>query len=466
VRVQRVVIGLIAGLIVGILLGAWPGAFASGVTAVLSPIGQLWVGAIRMTVIPLVVSLMFVSVASRESNRMLGRVGAASLVSFLALLVFSAIVAVVIVPPVIGGMRLSADAVAALRSSATAGAAGTTAQLGQLPGFSAWLTSLVPSNVMKAATDGALLPLILFTLLFALAARHIEPALRDALTTFFGAIAGAMTRIIEWIVAVAPIGVFALVVVAASKAGIALAGAMAYYVVAISVLSVMFALLMYPLATAIGRVRQRDFIRAVFPAQAVAFSSSSSLASLPALVEGARKLGLPSQIGGFVLPLSVATFKVATPITLLTGTLFLSRLYGVSLQTTTLFTLALTAIALSFTAPGVPQGAQLMLAPLLASNGIPAEGIALLIAADTIPDLFGTVTNVTGDLVAGTIVAQYGVTKAGHQARTVDPPALKGPEDDYNAALRGPEDDYNAALKGPRDDYNAASDSTPVEANT
>jgi proton glutamate symport protein len=409
VRVHRVVIGLIAGLIVGTLLGAWPGDFSSVVTAILTPVGQLWVSAIRMTVVPLVVSLMFVSVASRESSRMLGRVGAASLVSFLALLAFSAIVAVILVPLVMGGMGLSADSVAALRSSATAGAQGTTAQLGQLPGFSAWLTSLVPSNVIKAATDGALLPLILFTLLFALAARQIEPTLRDALTTFFGAIAGAMTRIIEWIIAVAPIGVFALVVVAASKAGFALAGAMVYYIIAISALSLLFALLMYPVAAIVGRVAPFDFVRAVLPAQAVAFSSSSSLASLPALVEGAKKLGLPPQIAGFVLPLSVATFKVATPITLLTGTMFLSRLYGVSLDTTTLFTLALTAIALSFTAPGVPQGAQLMLAPLLASNGIPAEGIALLIAADTIPDLFGTVTNVTGDLVAGTIVARHGI---------------------------------------------------------
>jgi proton glutamate symport protein len=409
VRVHRVVIGLIAGLIVGTLLDAWPGDFASGVTSVLTPIGQLWVSAIRMTVVPLVVSLMFVSVASRESNRMLGRVGAASLVSFLVLLTFAAIVAVLVVPPLMGEMKLAPDAGAALRSSATAGAAGTTAQLGQLPGFAAWLTSLVPSNVVKAATDGALLPLILFTLLFALAARHIEPALRDALTTFFGAIAGAMTRIIEWIIAVAPIGVFALVVVAASKAGLALAGAMVYYVIAISALSLLFALLLYPVAAIVGRVAPYDFVRAVLPAQAVAFSSSSSLASLPSLVEGAKKLGLPPQIGGFVLPLSVATFKVATPITLLTGTMFLSRLYGVSLDTTTLFTLALTAIALSFTAPGVPQGAQLMLAPLLASNGIPAEGIALLIAVDTIPDLFGTVTNVTGDLVAGTMVARHGI---------------------------------------------------------
>jgi proton glutamate symport protein len=408
VRVHRVVIGLIAGLIVGSILGAWAGDFSSRVFAVLSPIGQLWVGAIRMTIVPLVVSLMFVSVATRE-NRGLGRVGGVTIVTFLALLVFSAVVAIVIVPPLMRDMKLSPESVAALRGTATAEAAGTTAKLTQLPGFSAWLTSLVPTNVVKSATDGAMLPIIVFTLLFALAARKIDEELRGTLVSFFGAVAGAMTRVVEWVIAVAPIGVFALVAVATGRMGLSLLGAMTYYVVGISAMSVLFALLMYPIATLAGGVSPRAFVRAVFPAQAVAFGSSSSLASLPALVEGSRRLKLPSQIGGLVLPFAVATFKVATPITMLTGTMFIARLYGVSIDTTALISIVLTAIALSLTAPGIPQGAQLMLAPVLTSYGLPAEGIALLIAADTIPDLFGTVTNVTGDLVAGTVVGRHAI---------------------------------------------------------
>jgi proton glutamate symport protein len=119
-------------------------------------------------------------------------------------------------------------------------------------------------------------------------------------------------------------------------------------------------------------------------------------------------------VTGFVLPLSVSTFKVATPITWLIGTLFLSRLYGVPLGGIALLTIALTAVALSLTIPGVPQGAQLLLAPVLASYGIPPEGIALLIAADTIPDLFGTMTNVTGDLVVGAVVARHTVADGAH----------------------------------------------------
>ena len=220
-----------------------------------------------------------------------------------------------------------------------------------------------------------------------------------------------MTTVVDWIIWVAPVGIFSLVVVAASRAGIVLAGAMAYYVIAISALLALFALLMYPIAAMVGRVPLGWFTRAAVPPQAVALSSSSSLASLPALVESARSLGLPPSVTGFVLPLSVSTFKVATPITWMMGILFLARLYGVELSTAALVSVAATAAALSLTLPGVPQSALLLLTPVLSSYGIPAEGIGLLLAADTIPDLMGTMTNVTGDLVVATVVGGWGVAE-------------------------------------------------------
>jgi Na+/H+-dicarboxylate symporter len=324
---------------------------------------------------------------------------------------FAAVVALALAPALMDDMKLGAGAAAALRATASAGATETTAHVTQLPGFGAWVMSLVPANVVSAAAGGAMLPVIVFTLLFGLASQRIDASLRTALVGFFGAVASATTTIVDWIIAVAPIGIFALVTVAASRAGVALAGAMTYYVLAISLLLVLFALLIYLVASIGGRIPLGWFTRGVLPAQAVALSTSSSLASLPALVEGARALGLPTPVGGFVLPLAVSTFKVATPITWLVGTLFLAKLYGVPLGTTALVTMAFTGVALSFTIPGVPQGAQLMLAPILVSYGIPAEGVALLIAADTIPDLVGTMTNVTGDMVVGAIAGRHGVAE-------------------------------------------------------
>ena len=407
-RARRVVVGLIAGLIIGSAIGAHPGPIALRVVSIIEPVGQLWVGAIRMTVVPLVISLLFVGVAGHDESERFGRIGGVTVVTFVALLIFAAVVALLLAPPLMRDMKLSAEALANLRATAGAAAAKTTAQAAQVPGFASWVTSLVPANVVKAAADGSMLPVIVFTLLFGLATRHIESSLRASLLHFFGAIASAMTTVVDWVIWVAPIGIFSLVVAAASRAGIALAGAMAYYIIAISALLALFALLMYPIAAMVGRIPLGWFTRAAVPPQAVALSSSSSLASLPALVESARALGLPTSVTGFVLPLSVSTFKVATPITWMMGVLFLGRLYGVELPTSVLVSVAATSAALSLTLPGVPQGALLLLTPVLTTYGIPAEGVGLLLAADTIPDLMGTMTNVTGDLVVGTVVGGWG----------------------------------------------------------
>jgi Na+/H+-dicarboxylate symporter len=376
----------------------------------LQPIGDLWVNAIRMTIVPLVVALLFVGIAAREPRDGIGKLAFVTGATFVALLVFAGFVALLIVPPLIGDMKLSAAAAAALRSTAQTGADSTVVRAAQLPGFGSWVTALVPANVVKSAADGAMLPLIVFTFLFALAARQIDATLRASLIELFTAIAGATTTIVDWIIFVAPIGVFALVTAAASRAGSAIASATAYYILAICAAHVLLALLTYPIATIIGRVPLGWFTRAVLPAQAVAVSSSSSLASLPALVEGSRSLGQPVEASGFSLPLAVSTFKLVTPVTWLMSVLFLARLYGVTISTTSSITIVLTAIALSFATPGVPQGAQLVLAPILVGYGIPPAGIALLIAADTVPDLFATMANVTGDFVAATIVSRHGVT--------------------------------------------------------
>lgn len=402
-RVRRVVAGLILGLLLGSIVAGTGNDAAIRAVGLLGPIGQLWINAIRMTVVPLVIALLFVSV-TRDADRRLGRLGVVTIVVFVAILLFAAVLAVLLAPPLMADLKLTSAAATSLRATATSGGGHTAALRTELPGFGQWLTALVPANAIGAAAEGAMLPLIVFTLLMALAARTIDAAIRQPLVAFFAAVAAVMTRLVEWIIAVAPIGIFALVASASSRAGVALAGALVYYVVAISAVLVLFALLLYPIATFAGHIPLPRFARAVLPAQAVALSSSSSLASLPALVEGGLALELPAPVTGFVLPLSVSAFKAAAPITWMVGTLFLARLYDVTLTGAAVVTIALTAVALSLTIPGVPQGAQLLLAPLLVTYGIPAEGIALLIAADTIPDLMGTMANVTADLVVSAVV--------------------------------------------------------------
>jgi Na+/H+-dicarboxylate symporter len=142
----------------------------------------------------------------------------------------------------------------------------------------------------------------------------------------------------------------------------------------------------------------------MLPSQLIAASSSSSMACLPALVEGAELLGLTSRVTGFVLPLAVSAFKIAAPVSWTVGALFVAWFYGIHLGPRELGTIAVAAIFLPFIGPGVPRGAFLMLAPLFLAIGLPAEGIGILIAVDAIPDIFSTILNVTGDLAAAAII--------------------------------------------------------------
>jgi proton glutamate symport protein len=407
-----VFLALVAGFVVGVTLAAVNPILAGQIASVTSVVGTLWINLVRMTVVPLVVALLFVSVAGSsavadggEGTDTITREGIAAIAAFVGLLTLSAFAAFILAPAVMDSAPIDLDSISALRMSASQTAESTQEAVKRLPGFSVWVGALVPTNVVKAAADGAMLSLVVFVLIFALAARRLAPAGRATLVAFFSMISDAMTRIVEWVIALAPIGVFALIIGPAASSGGSLAGAMGYYVVSISLVLMLFTLLLYPVAHVAGIPLPR-FVRGVFPSQAVALASSSSLASLPALIEGARRLAIPDRIAGFTLPLAVATFKIATPITWGVGTLFLARLYGVELTTLDMATLLLTSVVLSFSIPGVPQGAWLLMAPVVASLSIPPEGVALLIAVDTIPDLFGTMTNVTGDMVATAVVAR------------------------------------------------------------
>jgi Na+/H+-dicarboxylate symporter len=275
--------------------------------------------------------------------------------------------------------------------------------------LASWLTSLIPTNPIAAAANGAMMPLVVFSVIFALAIVRAQAASRAALVGFFASLADAMLVLVRWIILLAPVGVFALVLPVASRAGAALAGAIGFYIVAYSVGSIVTILCCYPVAAVVGRVPIHKFAKAVLPAQLIAFSSSSSIATLPAMIECAEDgLELPERITGFVLPLAASTFKLAGPVAWTFGALFVGWFYNVPLHVTQLATIAFAAVFLSFGVPGVPRGAFILLAPLFIAIGLPVEGIGLLIAVDAIPDTFATVLNVMGDLTAATLVNRLG----------------------------------------------------------
>jgi len=398
----RVLVALLAALAAGIAIAISGSARLAQAAAALAPVGTLWINAIRMTVIPLVVALLITGVASAADMRTIGQLGGRTLLTFFFLLLGTA---VVIVPLAALAFSLLSPA---SHPALPAGAAEAAGQLGTAPSvsFGTWLGSLLPANPIAAAAEGAMLPLILFTLLLALAITASGDSARETLLGFFRALADAMLVLVRWVVWLAPIGVFALVLPLAARGGAAVAGAVGYYVLLYSGASVFVILLLYPVVRLAAKIPMSRFARAVLPAQLVAFASSSSIASLPALVEGAeRGLGLPERVSGFVLPFAVSTFHIAGPVSWTIGALFIGWFYGVPLSLGALATVGLASIFLGFAAPGVPRGAFLMLTPLFLAIGLPAEGIGILIAVDAIPDLFSTGLNVTGDLAAAAMVA-------------------------------------------------------------
>jgi Na+/H+-dicarboxylate symporter len=397
-------LALAAGLAFGILAQRAGGGALAAVAAV-EPLGALWINAIRMTLVPLVVSLLIVSVTSFADVRALGRLGARTVALFLVLLAGTAVFAALASPAVFAYLPVDEATAAALRARAAVAAAGeATPELPTLRGF---VVGLVPTNPVRAAADGAMLPLVVFTLLFAVAVTRLPQASRDVVTGFFRAVSDAMLVIVRWVLMLTPVGVFALTAAMGAELGLGIVGPVGFYVVALCALVLVAGLALYPVAALGGGVSLRRFARACAPAQAVAIGTRSSLASLPALIEGARReLGDRPGITGFVLPLAVSTFKINTPIADLVGPLFLAHLYGVHLTAGEIAVMTLITVAMSFSNPGIPSGGLFVVtAPVMLSAGLPLEGIGLLIAADAIPDIFNTVFNVTGDMAVATLAA-------------------------------------------------------------
>lgn len=394
---MRVLAGLVLGLAVGLLVLAHPTPALLAVVRTVAPIGTLWVNAIRMTVVPLVFALLVTGIAGVSDMRTVRVLGARTLATFVGLLLISTMVALLVVPVLFAGLHVNAAARATLARGGTA-AAGA-------PGFAEWFTAIVPVNPVQAAAAGEMLPFIVFAIAFALGLLTIARERRDAVVSVLRGVGDAMLAIVRFVIALSPVGVFALMLSVASRTGLAAAGALAYYVSAAVTAHLVLILTLYPLARLLARVPVLRFARAALPAQAVAVATSSSLASLPALIDSAdRRLNLPMEASGVVLPLAVSTFKLAAPVVWMVAAVFLARFYGVTLTVGQIAVIATTAGLTSFSTPGVPHGGLLVMTPLIVTMGIPAEGVGLLIAVDAIPDIGATTVNVTGDLLASAIV--------------------------------------------------------------
>jgi proton glutamate symport protein len=390
----RVLLGLLAGLALGIALASWLPPTWQPVAGWIEPIGTIWTRALQLMVIPLVTTLLFTGVSAGGAG--LRRLGAKGIALFAIILVTVAALTLLVAPALFARIPLDPSAAQALRAASTA-------PHDAVPSFRDWLVGLMPNNLVAALSAGAMLPIIVVTLIFAVAATRLPAETRARLERAAEAIKAVTLVAVRGILALAPYGVFALAVPLALRLGTTALGAVAMYVVITAVLSLIAIAAMYPLAWLRG-VPVPRFARAVAPAQGIAVSSRSSLAALPALIGGASALGMPDRITGFLLPFSTSLFRLGSAVGLPVGVLFIAALYRVDLGAAQLVTVGVTSVLLTFSAPGIPGGSILIMAPVLLSVGLPVEGVGILLGVDTIPDIFRTSANVTGAMTAAVVL--------------------------------------------------------------
>jgi Na+/H+-dicarboxylate symporter len=409
----RVLLGLAAGLVVGFLTTALGDGTAERIAGFVAPVGTLWLNALRMTVVPLVVSLVIVGIAEASSAASAGRMTGLALLLFIVLLTASGVATALLGP----GFYSLLPGDPAARAALVAAEGSTPLQ--SVPSLADQLANLLPSNAIAAAAEGAMVPLVLFALIFGFAVTRIPTAYRVQVVELLRGIASTMLVIVGWVLKVAPIGVFALILPVAARFGAGLIGAAGWFVFGQSFIQSTVLLAMYPIAVGLGGVSLRTFAKAAAPAQGVAFSIQSSLASLPVMLEVAtERLGIPARIAGVVLPLAVSLFRVTSPANTLGAGCFVAWLYGIDLAPMQLAAGTLVAIVVSLGAISLPG--QVSFAgthiPVLLAMGLPLEPVALLLALDPIPDAFRTAGNVTGDLAVTSVVARRHAEAPAHAA--------------------------------------------------
>ncbi|QRP64422.1 dicarboxylate/amino acid:cation symporter [Rhodanobacter sp. FDAARGOS 1247] len=398
---SRVLTGLAAGAVIGLLLAGWNETAALQVANVVQPIGKLWLNALQMTVVPLVLALVVVGVNTASDAAASGRIARRAIVTFLLILTGGALFAALAAPLVFSLFPHNPALVVALDHASVPAAAQAA------PNWIDTLVAIVPSNAIMAAAQSAMLPLVVFALFLGFALTRIEPARRAMLVEFFQAIADAMIVIVRWVLWVAPLGVFALILSVCARSGLGMLSALGVYVLVECLLYLSVTVMMLPVALFFGGERLRRFVPALVPAQVVAISTQSSLASLPAMLESAdRRLGYPKQVAALVLPMAVSLFRLTSPVQYVTSAVFIAWAYGVDLSTAQLLAGALLAVVISLGSVGLPGQVTFVATnlPVAQAMGLPLSPLGLMLAVDTIPDALATLGNVTGDLAATSVV--------------------------------------------------------------
>lgn len=392
-----IAVGLVAGLGLGLVAAATGSDFLMAIATGVAPIGTAFMNAIRMVVIPLVMAVIFSGVAKLGDPRKIGRLGGLTLAFFWVTLIPAILLGMGVMWV---GLAFTPDVTAPLSVAQEAP---------ELPGMVAFLVSLIPSNPFAAASNGALLPLIVFTALVAAATGTLEEEPRQRLIGLADAMGDALIKLVWWILWTAPIGIFALAAPVTAQMGWALLQSLAVFVVCVIVgLFLYFALVFAPLLRFVGRMGTVKFLRGTFGAASIAFSTTSTVAALPvALEEVEENLGVSKTIADLVIPLGASMYRPGSALFQGAAIIFLAHLYGVPVPAAAVGGAVLATFLVALTVAPVPSSGVVTLAPALDVVGIPIGGLAILLGIDRIPDMFRSTLNNLGQLTTAVLMDRW-----------------------------------------------------------
>lgn len=412
----QIIIGLVLGLIFGLVVikTAIPNSFTLDY---IKPVGTIFINSLKMIAVPLVFASLIVGVSNLGDISKLSRIGGKTIFTYLMTTVVAISIGLILVNIFAPGKSLPQETRESLMTLYEGDAGSRLGQAAELQKQSPLqpLVDIVPQNVFQAATDnGAMLQVVFFAIIVGVSLLKIQKSKAEPVIAFFDGMNDVIIQIVNYIMLIAPYGVFALmasliVEIAGDNPESAfqlLLALLKYSLVVVAGLFTMI-LVVYPsILMSFTKVKYKDFFKAIRPAQLLAFSTSSSSATLPVTMKQVEEeLGVSEEISSFVLPLGATVNMDGTSLYQGVAAVFIAQALGMDLTLTQQLMIVLTATLASIGSAGVPGAGLIMLIIVLESIGVPAAGIALIIAPDRILDMFRTVVNVTGDATVCTIVA-------------------------------------------------------------
>ncbi len=372
----------------------------------IKPAGDLFIRLLSFLAIPLVIASLIVGAASLEDVKKIGRIGAKTFIIYIITTSIAITIGLTAANLLKPGKKVDSQTKERLLGEFQDDSSEEIVEQLEVDVVN-FFVEIVPKNPIKAMAKGNMLQIVFFAVLFGITLTFIEKRKSKHVVQFFDGVSDVMIKMVEFIMKIAPIGVFALIGATIAQFGFSIIYTLLWYIIAVLIGLLIQTLITYSfLAKFLGGLNPIDFLKGMRNAQAIAFSASSSAATLPVTINCAeRNLGVPKQISGFVLPLGATINMDGTALYQGVAAVFIAQVYGFDLNIAQQLTVVITAVLASIGTAPVPGVGIIMLVIILQSVNVPPQGIALILGVDRILDMCRTVTNVTGDAAVASAIA-------------------------------------------------------------